>query len=231
MRGLSTNFISLPLKDVTSSYLSIAAAAAARNPLASLPAGTDSTVAAGYVAQRALLLAQLADDVSVGGLHWSTGSAATLYALKPFSRGTVNINGTDPLANPIIDFRAATDPTDIAVNIALLRKMRAIFAAPPMAGLGPVETGAFAGLTTDAQLEAAMRSVMSPTNGHECCTAAMMPRALGGVLDNQMRVYGVSRLRVIDISYWPFPISGAPSATMYATGEKIADVIKQAYGL
>ncbi|CAK7214556.1 hypothetical protein SBRCBS47491_002184 [Sporothrix bragantina] len=232
VRTLSTNFASLALKDITPDYLDIIKAAAARNPLAYLPAGTDATVAAGYVAQRAVLLAQLAAEAAVGGLHWNTDTTNTMYSFKPFSRGTVNINSSSILDNPLIDYRTATDPTDIAIYTALLKKNRQVMAAPSMAVLGPVEDAPFgSSVTTDAEIQAAILSVMSPTNGHECCTAAMMPQALGGVVDTNLQVYGVTGLRVIDISYWPFPISGAPSATMYGTGEKIAAVIKAKYGL
>ncbi|CAK7225881.1 hypothetical protein SCUCBS95973_006012 [Sporothrix curviconia] len=233
VRTLSTNFAALALRDITPDYLAIIAQAAARNPLAYLPAGTDATVAAGYVAQRAVLLAQLAADAAVGGLHWNTDATNTLYTFKPFSRGTVAINSTSILDSPLIDYRTATDPTDLAIYTALLKKNRQVMAAPSMAALGPVEDAPFgtATVTSDAAIQAAIRSVMSPTNGHECCTAAMLPRALGGVVDSDLQVYGVTGLRVIDVSYWPFPVAGAPSATMYGTGEKIAAVIKAKYGL
>ncbi|OAA66786.1 Glucose-methanol-choline oxidoreductase [Niveomyces insectorum RCEF 264] len=232
VRTLSTNFAALALQDITDDYQTIVAAARARNPTAYLPAGTDPTVAAGYVAQRNRLLGQLQGSAAVGGLHWSTFDTNTLYTFKPFSRGTVAINSTDALANPLIDYRTATDPTDMDVYVALFKKNRAVMAAPTMAELGPGETAPFgAGVQTDADIRAAILAALNPTNGHECCTAAMMPRALGGVVDTALRVYGVTGLRVIDISYWPFPVAGAPSATMYGTGEKIAALIKNTYGL
>ncbi|KAL1896755.1 hypothetical protein Sste5346_004388 [Sporothrix stenoceras] len=232
VRTLSSNFAALALKDITPNYLTIIADALKRNPNASLPAGTDPTVAAGYAAQRAVLLAQLAAEAAVGGLHWNTYDTNTMYTFKPFSRGTVNINSSSILDNPLIDYRTATDPTDIAIYTALLKKNRQVMAAPSMAELGPVETTPFgSGVTTDAEIQAAILAAMSPTNGHECCTAAMLPLALGGVVDPNLCVYGVTGLRVIDISYWPFPVAGAPSATMYGTGEKIAAVIKAKYGL
>ncbi|CAK7211812.1 hypothetical protein SEUCBS140593_001291 [Sporothrix eucalyptigena] len=232
VRTLSTNFAALALKDITPNYTTIIADALARNPLAYLPEGTDATVAAGYVAQRAVLLGQLAAEAAVGGLHWNTYDTNTLYTFKPFSRGTININSTSILDNPLIDYRTATDPTDIAIYTALLKKSREVMNAPAMAVLGPVEDAPFGSdVTTDAEIQAAILSVMSPTNGHECCTAAALPLALGGVVDPNFQVYGVTGLRVIDISHWPFPVAGAPSATMYATGEKIAVTIKTKYGL
>lgn len=222
-RTLSTNFISLPLRNLTSEFATIVDTA--RNigsPDAFLPPGTDPTVVAGYTRQREIMLDQLANDVSIGGLHWGTANTGTLYLFKPLSRGTVNINSTDPLANPLVDFRAATDPTDLDVAMALVRRAREIMGAPSMRVLGPAEVAPFgAGVQTDDEIREAVRQTFNPSNGHECCTAAMMPKDLGGVVDDQLRVYGVEGLRVADISFWPMPLNGAPSATVYASAEMV----------
>ncbi|KAG6356089.1 hypothetical protein INS49_015474 [Diaporthe citri] len=58
-----------------------------------------------------------------------------------------------------------------------------------------------------------------------------MLKDLGGVVDDQLKVYGVEGLRVADISFWPMPLNGAPSATVYASAEMLADMIKNEYGL
>lgn len=220
---MGTNFASLPLKNLTARYLEIANAARnVSNPGAYLPADTDPTVLAGYTAQRDILLEQLVGDVSIGGLHWGTADQGALYMFKPFSRGQVIINSIDPLANPLVDFRAATDPTDLDVAVALLQKMREVMGAPSMSSLGPTELSPFGpGVQTGVEMKEAIRQAMYPTNGHECCTAAMMPKDLGGVVDDQLMVYGVHGLRVADISFWPMPVVGAPSATVYASAEKV----------
>lgn len=222
-RTLSTIFAALPLQNLTSKYLDIAAAARnVSNPAAYLAPGTDPTVVAGYAAQRALLLEQLTGDVSVGGLHWGTAGQGALYLLKPFSRGQVIIGSTDPLTAPLVDFRAATDPADLDVAAALLGKMRDVMGAPSMAALGPEELSPFGdAVRTGEEVRAGVRRAMTPTNGHECCTAAMLPRELGGVVDDQLRVYGVRGLRVADTSFWPMAIGGAPSASVYAAAEKV----------
>ena len=54
----------------------------------------------------------------------------------------------------------------------------------------------------------------------------MMPRKLGGVVDNALKVYGTANLRVVDASIIPFQISGHLTATIYAIAEKAADLIK-----
>ena len=53
-----------------------------------------------------------------------------------------------------------------------------------------------------------------------------MPRELGGVVDNNLKVYGTANLRVVDASVIPFQISGHLTATIYAVAEKAADLIK-----
>lgn len=222
-RTLSTNFISLPLQELTPRSAEILGAARnVSNPGVFLPPDTDPAVVAGYTRQREIMLEQLSNDVSIGGLHWGTANTGTLYLFKPFSRGTVNINSTDPLANPLVDFRAATDPTDLEVAVALVHKAREIMSAPSMRVLGPNEVAPFGQeVQSDEEIKEAIRQTFNPSNGHECCTAAMAPRELGGVVDEQLKIYGIDGLRVVDISFWPMPLNGAPSATVYASAEKV----------
>lgn len=211
------------MRNLTSKFEEIAQAG--RNisePGAYLAAGVDLSVLAGYSAQRQILLNELTANVAIGGLQWGTADTGGLYMLKPFSRGQVLLNSTDPLVNPLVDFRAASDPTDLDVAVALLRKTRDIMSAPAMSALGPVELSPFGpDVQSDDQIKDAIRQTLNPTNGHECCTAAMMPQDLGGVVDDQLRVYGVQGLRVADISFWPMAVGGAPSATVYAAAEKV----------
>ncbi|KAK0610520.1 hypothetical protein B0T17DRAFT_500130 [Bombardia bombarda] len=223
---LGTNIALLSLKDTTPEYKQIAAQARARNPADSLPADVDPAVLAGYAAQRALILKQFeSPNIGVGTLHWGTGNDALIYHLRPLSRGYVNIASTDPLANPILDYRTATDPADFQLYAALFRKNRALFASPTMQALGPTEASPFgANLTTDEDIINVMRGQVNPSNAHQCCTAAMLPKGLGGVVDSDHNVYGIKGLRVADISFWPMEVSAAPTATMYAAGERVSSL-------
>ena len=208
---------------VTENYTDIAAEARSQDPAAYLPRDVDPTVLEGYKQQRELIIQQFeGQDAAVGTLYWSTSSTSLIYHLKPLSRGAVKINSTDPLVSPVVDYRTATDPIDLSIYLALFRKNRELFAAPDMASLGPVEASPFgAQVETDDELIAVMRQQINTSNAHQCCTAAMMPFDLGGVVDSEWNVHGVQGLRVADISYWPFQTSGAPTATMYGSGEKV----------
>ncbi|KAJ4419708.1 hypothetical protein N0V85_000879 [Neurospora sp. IMI 360204] len=199
----------------------------------SLSTEVDATVLAGYTAQRKLILEQYeSGKTGIGSLHWNTAEGVTIYMNKPLSRGAVTINSTNPLENPLVNYRAVTDPADIEVLTALFRKNRELMSAPDMAALGVAEAAPFGEhITADSELASAFREAIDPSNAHQCRTAAMMPRALGGVVSSEQKVYGVKGLRVADISYWPFQISGAPTVTMYASGERLADAIKKEYKL
>ena len=51
--------------------------------------------------------------------------------------------------------------------------------------------------------------------------------ALGDAVDNRLRVKGVRNLRVADASIFPNHVSGNIVSSVYAVGEKAADVIKE----
>ena len=142
--------------------------------------------------------------------------------VKPLSRGTVKANSTNIFDPLIVDFGALTDPTDIELVLAQIRKNREIMAQPSMQELGPTELTPGEDLTTDDQIKAAIRAQINPSIAHECCTLPMMPLDHGGVVDSDWLVYGVKGLRVADISAWPFTPGSAPSATVYAAAEKVS---------
>lgn len=54
----------------------------------------------------------------------------------------------------------------------------------------------------------------------------MAPKTDSGVVDNKLRVYGVTNLRVADASIMPYIVSTDLSATVLMIGEKASDMIK-----
>ncbi|KAK4202779.1 putative GMC oxidoreductase [Triangularia verruculosa] len=232
-RGLSTNLALPPLCNATSNCKSIVSAARRTNPFKYLPEDTHPTVKAGYALQREIILRQLeGSKTPVAMIQWDTANSVRMYFLKPLSRGTVKIGSTNPLEWPLIDFRTNVDPIDEDLTVASFLKNRHIMSQPSMAALNPLEAAPFSNDITDKEvIKQILRGVTEPSSAHQCCTAAMVPRLLGGVVDPKMKVYGVRGLRVIDTSYWPVVLTAAPTATTYASGEKIADAIKAEYGL
>ncbi|KAF2224075.1 glucose-methanol-choline oxidoreductase, partial [Elsinoe ampelina] len=64
------------------------------------------------------------------------------------------------------------------------------------------------------------------TTYHPVGTCAMMPRDKGGVVYEEVRVYGVKGLRMVDASVMPMMPRGNIQTTVYALAERAADIIK-----
>lgn len=65
---------------------------------------------------------------------------------------------------------------------------------------------------------------------HQRCTARMGRDALS-VVDGQLRVHGIDRLRIADASILPNVTSGNTMAPCVVIGERAADIIKAAHRL
>lgn len=212
----------LPLPNVTKSYESIIAFARSYSSKALYPPHTDHSIIRGYEAQRNLVLDLYGSTAtSVQETAFSSGPEIPLTLIKPLSRGTVLINSTNPLAPPLIDWGALTNPVDLEIMVAIIRKHRQFMATEAMMELGPVELAPGANLTSDDQLRAALRQQTQPTWSHLCSTCSMMKREYGGVVGPDLLVYGVHGLSVVDASIIPLIPAAHTSSTVYAVAEKV----------
>ncbi|SPO03164.1 uncharacterized protein DNG_05846 [Cephalotrichum gorgonifer] len=187
---------------------------------------------AGYKAQHTIMTKMIKrQDVSVFEHTFGGGPDISFHPQKPFSRGTIRITGTDPhpAESPVsIDFRAMTHPLDMKIAILGLKFGRMIMASDKMGTLGALETAPGPDIVGDEELEELFRSrYVNPSNAHPVGTTSMMPRELGGVVDPNLRVYGVKGLRVVDAGTMPMLPTCHTQATTYAIAEKAADLIKE----
>lgn len=53
-----------------------------------------------------------------------------------------------------------------------------------------------------------------------------MPKAIGGVVDVGLKVYGTRNVRVVDASVLSFQVCGHLTSTLYAVAERAANLIK-----
>lgn len=60
-----------------------------------------------------------------------------------------------------------------------------------------------------------------PSVYHPAGTCAKMPREWGGVVDEDLKVYGVTGLSIVDASIFPTLIGATTSMTVYAVAEKV----------
>lgn len=236
--ALSNSAMYISLANMTSSYLDITndIRTLALNGSSSsfLPPeySNDITLAAGYKRQLLVLADFLANPLAPSiEVPFSTGTSTRVFLLHPLSRGTVSLNKTHPLEQPILDYRAGSNPLDFQLHLAHLRYIRRMLSTPSMAAYGTLEISPGPNVTSDADLIDFVKREIVLSLMHPCCTAAMMPRELGGVVGPDFKVHGAKSLRVVDISVLPILVSAHTSSTAYALGEKIADDIVREYSV
>ncbi len=154
--------------------------------------------------------------------------------VQPHSEGEVCLVSSDVADAPRIDLSYLTDPHDIQVMLAVMRRALDIVAHWPGAGIGPLMVPpALArahdhteGETpSDALLEDMARHY-ALTVYHETSTCRM-----GSVVDAELRVLGVAGLRVADASIMPTVVSGNTNAAAIMIGERAAEMIAGDHGL
>jgi alcohol oxidase len=69
------------------------------------------------------------------------------------------------------------------------------------------------------------------TTWHSMGTCKMAPREEGGVVDQRLNVYGVERLKVVDLSIPPRNVAANTMNTAVVIAEKAADIIIEELGL
>lgn len=204
----------------------LAASIAAQPPSAHLPPDTHPSIIAGYAAQKTLLHASFLSNTSALLEHLFQGSPrGTAILLKPLSRGTITLNPRAPLADPVVDYRLLSNPLDLQLHIRMQQFLRAHFtSAPALAPLRVAELDPGPLLPSDADVAHWLvdKNKLFASNAHQVGTAAMMPRALGGVVDGRLRVWGTRGLRVVDCSIVPLIPGAHTMATAYAVAEKVS---------
>ncbi|KAH7079975.1 choline dehydrogenase-like protein [Paraphoma chrysanthemicola] len=221
--------IQLPLSNWTVNSSSIIAQAKRFDPAVMLGNDSNNSVLRGFEKQRTAMINNI-DTSAVGGLSWNTGPETSIYMTRPFSRGSIKINSTNIFDAPLIDYGALLDPTDLEILYAIYMKNRELMATPHLSNLGPIENGPAPGIDDEKEIKEKLKKALAPSNAHQCCTAAMMKREDGGVVDPQNKVYGTEGLSVVDASVWPIIVGGGPQASVYAGAEKAADIIKERHG-
>lgn len=187
----------------------------------SLPS-THPTVLAGYKAQQRLWADGMRNkDISFLQYLVPAGPSGIPVGMFVASRGTVNINVTSPESEPIVDYRALSNPVDAELMVAYIKFLRRFLQSSHFSEYNATEVYPGAIYDTDDKLREYVRRGYSPEAWHPVGTAAKMRRELGGVVDDELRVYGVKGLRITDASIMPTLPGGATQHTVYTIAEKV----------
>lgn len=141
------------------------------------------------------------------------------------STGEVRLASADPLVKPRVRFNYFSAPEDMETMVVAIERAREVVAtAGARAGIGK-EIHPGPAVRSRAELEAEIRRAVEHTY-HPSCTARMGTEA-EGVIDAELRVYGVDGLRVADASVFPTITHGNTHTPTVMVGEKAADLLKQ----
>ncbi len=147
-----------------------------------------------------------------------------LSLLRTRSRGRITLESADPTAAPLIDPNYLSDPADVRAAITGVRRARQIAGTRVLRGF-PLGMEILPGcdVRSDAEIEAYCRA-FAETCYHPSCTCRMGTGAMS-VVDADLRVHGLDRLRIVDASVMPELPNGSTCAATYMIAEKAADLI------
>jgi choline dehydrogenase len=158
------------------------------------------------------------------GQHPRPAAAILQSFWAPESRGSVMARSPDARDAPAIQMNTLTAAGDVEAFVRAIRMTQQIAATQPLASVLGREIHPGPEVITDEALAQWIRETCG-TTGHPACTAAM-GTSEDSVLDERLRVRGVTRLRVADASALPRIPHANTNAPAILIGERCADFIK-----
>ena len=167
-------------------------------------------------------------EITPKGPKISSQSGMTCYAhpMRPESKGHIHIVSSDPRKAPAINFNFLSASIDGELTAIAVRIARAVMTAPALAPWNMTELAPGPALTTnDEILDWVKRAAETTYHPVGTCKMGNDPMA---VVDSQLRVHGITGLRVADASIMPTLMSGNTNAPSIMIGEKAADMVLKA---
>ncbi|MGH8668160.1 MAG: GMC family oxidoreductase [Burkholderiales bacterium] len=161
-------------------------------------------------------------------LHAFPAITPSVCNLRPSSRGWVRLKSPDPAAYPEIRLNYLSTGEDRKVAVDGMRFTRRIMAAQALAKYQPEEYRPGSAVQDENSLEKAAGE-LGTTIFHPVGTCKMGRDSMA-VVDDELRVHGIGRLRVIDASIFPRITSGNTNAPTYVIAEKGARAILKLAG-
>ena len=159
------------------------------------------------------------------GLHPFSGFTMIAYQLRPESRGQIKLKSAAAADPPAVYPNYLATETDQRTIVAGLKLCRRLLANPHLQHFIESEFLPGATVQTDEQLLDFARQ-RGGTVYHPTSTCKMGSDAMA-VVDPELRVHGVERLRVADASIMPTVVSGNTNAATIMIGERAADMVRQ----
>ncbi|KAI9643938.1 hypothetical protein NHQ30_007289 [Ciborinia camelliae] len=156
--------------------------------------------------------------------------------LQPKSRGTVRLASSNPHDKPKVDFGILSDASDYNTARSAVRLSLTIGDKMKASGFPLLRNITFPAEKQELDIQSNNTEEIDKfirhrirTTFHYASTCRMAPEndvKAPGVVDDELRVYGVKGLRVCDTSIFPQIVSGHLQAPAVMVAEKCADLIK-----
>ena len=144
--------------------------------------------------------------------------------MRPTSRGFVKLKSSNPIDSPRIQFNYMQTEHDLNEMREGIKIARNIFHQKAFDHYRGKEISPGENINSDDGLNNFIRS-KGDTAYHPSCTCKMGNDDMS-VVDQNLKVYGVEKLRVVDASIMPNIVSGNLNATTVMIAEKASDLIQ-----
>jgi choline dehydrogenase-like flavoprotein len=142
--------------------------------------------------------------------------------LHPGSRGAVTLRSADPAAPVRIVFNFLSEPEDLAALRNAYHLARDVAGQKPLDRFRGAPLAPAPGVLTNNQIDDWIRDTVVTVN-HPLGTCAI---GAHGVLDPELRVHGIEKLRVVDASALPDMPSAHINAIVFMLAERASDLIR-----
>jgi choline dehydrogenase-like flavoprotein len=159
-------------------------------------------------------------------LHRFPAITVSACNLRPTSRGTIRLRSADPADKPRIAPNYLSTPEDRRVAADAIRVTRRLMKQPALQRYHPAEFLPGASVGDDEASLAKAAGDIGTTIFHPIGTAKMgLPSDPMAVVDAELRVMGLERLRVVDASVMPTITSGNTNTPTIMIADKAAEMI------
>jgi choline dehydrogenase len=149
--------------------------------------------------------------------------------VRPMSRGWIRLASNNPFDKPLVNPNYLGAPSDLERLVQGVKIARQIFATRAFSPWIKQELMPGPAINSDAEYREFVRQ-NADSYHHQAGSCKMGSDAMA-VVDPQLKVYGVEGLRVADASVMPTVPSGNCHAGILMIAEKVADLLKDTYGL
>ncbi len=177
------------------------------------------------------ILLGMSDEPHGFSKPYEHGFGIHVCQLRPRSTGTISLASSNPLEPAKIDPNYLSDPEDARVLREGIKTARRMMRQPALDDFVDRERDPFGGVALeDDEAVDAIIAAHGETIYHPVGSCSMGPADnTGSVVDPELKVIGLTDLRVADASVMPRLIGGNTNAPTIMVAEKCADMIKNRY--